>query len=823
MVHRVDGKVVKIEGDPRNPETYGHVCAKGNSGFFNRATPYRVTTPMKRTNPKKGLNEDPMWQPISWDEALDTIAKRLIDIHKKNPKLLDVRQFDLWSRGDILEPWVQAFGTEAKAFSAGFYCGNNVHNVHLATEGAHEANPDSKYSKYILLFGSQFGSIVNTEVMMAAHEISGKRPGGVKVVAIDPVGSYAAAKAEEWLPILPGTDAALALGFINLLLNEYKIYDAKFLKERTNAPYLIGKDELYVRDPKTNKPLVWDSVEGNAKTWDQPVGDYALEGTFTVNGQECQPAFQKLKDHVQRYTPEMVSQITTIEPDVIRRIAKEFGEAANIGATVNINGKELPLRPASISYYRGLSAHKHAMLSGLAVETLQVIIGGIDVPGGLVGTRLSPASATDDGLLTIFGKTTVLEGGHYYPMYPPRQVRRPDSVDLLELLPCAVYSRPFFVKSVLEPEAMKPGPLPEMTIQLRTNFVKTSVFDFEQFLIKGPFLVSISLELDETAQMSDMVLPDIHYLERLSLGSSDHKNEGSEPWSFHGQQPIVKAPISAPWGDYVNIGQIFIELARRCGFEGELNDAINRTWGLDEKHRLSRDRSYTIEEMIELRIKSKLGDEYNLEWFKKDGLVLREKPVEQMYRGAFPGPRVHIYFEFLKRAGKEVERVTKEMGIKWDVSDYQVLPDWKPCNAHSKRNEKFDLIMTNFKVPQQAFTFSASNSMLRKLARIRRADDIWMNTETASKKGLNDGDQVVIETLYGKTVPATVRVTELVHPEVIATVGDAGSFAEGRRRGVGVNFNALVSLAEDNVDYVTAAIDSHIPVSITKAPAEEAS
>ncbi|MCL5068007.1 MAG: molybdopterin-dependent oxidoreductase, partial [Thaumarchaeota archaeon] len=287
LVHRVNGSVVKIEGDPDNPKNYGRICAKGNSGFFYRLAPFRVTQPLRRTNPKKGLNEDPMWEPISWDEALNIITERIKVIRQKDPRLLYVTTFDMWSRGEIMEPWCMAYGTEAKPFSAGFYCGNNVHNIHLATEGSFEADPDAEYTKYLLLFGSQYGAVINQETMRAAAEIADKRPGGIKVVSIDPVGSYAAAKAEEWLPILPGTDAALALAFINLLVNEYRTYDAKYLKERTNAPYLIGPDEFYVKDPKTNKPLVWDSVEGKPKTWDQPVADYALEGTFTANGVEC--------------------------------------------------------------------------------------------------------------------------------------------------------------------------------------------------------------------------------------------------------------------------------------------------------------------------------------------------------------------------------------------------------------------------------------------------------------------------------------------------------------------------------------------------------
>jgi anaerobic selenocysteine-containing dehydrogenase len=689
-----------------------------------------------------------------------------------------------------------------------------VHNIQLATIGAFEGDPDEKYVKYLLLFGSQYGAVVNQDTMRSANEIAHKRPGGIKVVAIDPVGSYAAAKAEEWLPIRPGTDGALALAFINLMINEYNLYDEKFLKEKSNAPYLVGPDEFYVKD-QSGKPYVWDAVEGKAKTWDQPVKDYALTGTYTVNGVQCQPAFQKLKDHVKKYDPEKVADITTIPAETIRRIAKEFGEAACIGQTITINGKELPYRPASVAYYRGLSAHKHSMLSGLAVETLQVLIGGIEVPGGLLGVREAPVKASEEGLLTMV-PTKI--GGHYWAYYPPRKVVAPESIDLLELFPVAVYSRPFFIKAVLEPEKMKPPYIPEMIIQIRSNFAKTGLFDIQKFLENGPFMVSINQELDETADLSDIVLPDVHYLERLSVGIAEWKFAGSEPYFYYGQKPVVAPPFETPWGQMTNAGEIFLELAKRAGFLNEVYDAINRAWGIKDPYKLDTNGSYSFKQIVDRRIKSSLGEKYGLDWLMTDGLLIKEKPVEQMYRAGFPYPRVHIYFEFMKRTGQEVDRVTKQLGIKWQTDDYQVLPDWKPCNAHTKRNEKFDLILTNFKVPQQSFTFASTNPMLVKLAKIRRADDLLINTETAKRKGINDGDKVYVETIYGKKVLTTARVTELVHPEVAACTGDGGRFNRNRNKArAGINFNEMVSWDDDNLDYVTSAIDSHVPVAVYKA------
>ena len=101
----------------------------------------------------------------------------------------------------------------------------------------------------------------------------------MKHVVIDPWMGMAGEKADEWIPIRPGTDAALALAMINLLLNELGIYNPQALKHHTNAPYLIGPNGCYVRGGETGKPLVWDCLTRQAKAYDDSsIKEFALEG-----------------------------------------------------------------------------------------------------------------------------------------------------------------------------------------------------------------------------------------------------------------------------------------------------------------------------------------------------------------------------------------------------------------------------------------------------------------------------------------------------------------------------------------------------------------
>jgi len=173
---------------------------------------------------------------------------------------------------------------------------------------------------------------------------------------------FAGGKATEWMSIIPGTDGAVVLAMCNIVVNDMDKMDTVFLKAKTNPPYLIGPDGRYARDEETRRCLVWDVSEGRAVPHDDKdipnyeaarYIDYALEGGFQVNGIKCQPAFQRIKEHLKKYTPEMASQVSTVPAGTIHRIAKEFAQEAKIGSTVSIDGHEVPFRPVSAVLFRG--------------------------------------------------------------------------------------------------------------------------------------------------------------------------------------------------------------------------------------------------------------------------------------------------------------------------------------------------------------------------------------------------------------------------------------------------------------------------------------
>ncbi len=828
-----NGKITKIEGDPDNPRNHGHLCAKGLAGAITAYSPNRVTKPLIRTNPKKGLSEDPRWKEISWEEALDRISFKVKETKEKTERELGIKlsekpsttlpdthpwsqkiifaTFDYWSIHGIQLAWVKALDAYLCALSACYYCGNSVHPPSYLNTSTFEVMVDAEYSKYILLIGAQAGSIIHYDTMNVAKHIAENRPGKVKVVSIDPVAGYAASKAEEWVPIRPGTDAAFVLSLVNLLINDYRIFDAEFLKSKTNAPYLVDSSNgLYIRDQITGKPMIWDRSASGARPFDQvSPHDQSLEGTFNVNGVACKTAFQMIKEHVRAYSPEEASRITAIPPETIKRIARELGDAACIGKTIRIGGKDLPYRPVSIVWYRGLSAHRHSFLAGLACILLPTILGAIQVPGSIHGHPPAPETIDKDGMM-------VSVPPWLGEPYPPRTPTRPKRVDVFELFPSAIYSMQLIPAVLKHPEKFGIDPKefvwPEIMFIFRDNVVKNSVSPEEviEGFSKIPYIVDFSLDLDETANsLADIVLPELHHLEKLAEGLY-HRVE--EPGYWYGAKPVIRPPFEAPWNELVSNGQVFLEIAKRAGFDHEIFNVLNDVWSLKgTRFQLNPANDYTYEDLIDRRLKVWLGQDKGLNWLMSDegGLTTWEIKPEEKYPGAFRKGRIHVYFEFMLKAKKELDNLTKEIGLSWDTDDYQPIPDWKPCPSFKNKNEEFNLFLVNYKVPVLAHAVGRYNPLARKLVFARKhIESVLINPITAEKLGVRDGDQIEIETWKGRKRNGVVEISERIHPEVLGT--------SQHELVKGVDFNYLVTLDEDTLDFTSGAIDACLLVKIKK-------
>ncbi len=826
-VHRVNGVVVGIKGNPDSPMGKGKACAKAISGTMGLYNPNRLKTPLKRTNPEKGIGVDPKWEEISWEEALDTIAQKLKKLREEDPRKLVGLSFDTdYFRSRLPAIFGAAFGSPNlyNAGPASFFCGNGLHFASYLTHGSFHKEPDLHYCNYLILIGAQHGAMVGEDAVVVANSMADARARGMKVIVVDPICTPIAAKAEEWLPIRPGTDAAFALAIINVLLNDLGIYDAEFIKKQTNGAYLIGPDGHYLRDKATRKPLIWDAEEAKAKTYDDPgIKNLALEGKYKVNGTDGTPSFQLLKEHVKKYTCEEVAKITTIPAETMRRIAQEFGEAAQIGSKIVIEGKELPYRPVCIHPRKGASAHKHSALSCISIQLLNIIVGAIDVPGGSlnVSGTLLPSKFTrqswvpkedQDGMMV-----TAYPGSH---PYPAREVKRPENCTLFELFPMATYADPLMLINLMDPEKFQLPYEPEVLQHCRTNIVMCTVDPqvVAECLKKFSFQFSFAMEMNETVAFADIVLPDAHFLERLDpviAFTVISGPLGPGGWCFQVRQPVVEPPPNVrPWIE------VLFELADRVGYLRDVYHGLNVIHKMKEPYKFDLDKKYSWPEVVDMLCKSWYGPEHDLAWFKEHSFISWPKKVEEVYPTPFGKARIPIYLEHFLQAGQDVKRVTEEMGLtEWDVSDYQALLDWKPCPAYEQKDQDYDLYVANYKLPFHFFTVTPDNIWLDELTGYHPyAYYILINSQTAQKKGIKDRDVVRLQTQMGNQVEGVVKVTECVHPEVVGLAGTFGHLAKGipitKRKGV--HFNSLIPLSLENTDMVSTSVDCCVKVKVSK-------
>jgi len=819
-VHRVNGKVVEVAGDPKADNSKGYICAKGLSRVLDLHHPARVLKPRKRTNPEKGIGVDPKWVEISWEEAMEAIVERLKKIRQEDPRKLIISHFDI-SGYKISAAFALAFGTGNFHWNRADYCGSASHPAWLITNGSLNSEIDFENCNYVVLWGTQLGHVVNTIPLVSGPALAKARREGRKLVVVDPFCSHAAAKADEWLPIRPGTDGALALAMLHVMVSELGIYDAWFIKHQTNGPYLVKPDQHYMRDDQTGKPLVQDLSDGRLKPYDdESLKDPAIEGEFAVKGERCKPSFQVLKDHLGRVNVEEMATTCTIPLERIRKITKEFCEAAQIGSTIEIEGHTLPLRPAGIDYKRGVAAHKGGLNSCFAVHLLNLLVGAVDVPGGQRGVNpVGPYWSADtgpDGLLTPSDIIT-----KYNKPYPGRQAKIPTTLDLQELFPAALFTRGLYPMGIENPKKYGIPYEPEMMIHGRSNLMMNS-HDPEAMahtLRKIKFQVSICMFIDETCEFADIILPDAHDFERWDMfpGNDPYAFIAPGPgnWYWLMRQPVVDPPEAAkPWN------QIYMEIADRIGILEDIYQLGNGMWVLNDQNKLEKGKKYSIRDIAERQAKTIVGPEFNWKRLEESScMVSRKKTVEEAFPRVFFKNRVPIYLEYLLKHKEDVKAVTDKLGLDWDFTPYSPVPVWIPCAAHQDDRE-YDLLATNCKLPTHQFSVTCENLWIDEIATANPYSyNIMIHTSVAQKKGLFTGDIVTVESKHGKYT-GRLRVTELVHPECVNVCGTFGHWAQGMpiARGKGVMHNRLLpSPSLERIDTLSGQIDQCVRVKITKA------
>jgi molybdopterin-containing oxidoreductase family molybdopterin binding subunit len=829
LVNVRDGKVVNVIGNPDSPKNRGRMCAKGKSGIMNHYNPNRVMRPLKRTNPEKGVGVDPKWQEISWEEAIETISRKMRKIQEEDPRKLYVQT---WGGNQEFSTWLgflrPAFGTPYIQTGVSPTCGKTVHSIQFITAGGFHQEPDFTYCNYLIDCGTQMGIATREGFNHQVPDCAKARERGMKLVVVDPVGNNAAAKADEWLPIRPGTDAAFGLGMLNVLLNEARIFDAEFLKHYTNAGYLVGPGGKFVRDPATKKPLLYDQSDGKVKTYDNPtLADPALEGEFEVEGKQAKPAFELLKARAAEYPAERVEEITSIPAKTIRRIAREFGEAAQIGATFKIDGVEVPYRPVCLDWDRGPQGHKHAWHHTWALSLVNLVLGALNVVGSLhsvhTGSYASEKiwpEAGQDGMLVNVG--SISRGGGHFAAFPGRAPTRPERWDLFELFPVAAHTRTLVPEVNKDPKRWGMDHKIELLIHSQGNQIMGGWGDLQavvDWYKSIDLVVGFAVEINETHELDDIVLPMCTYLEQGGFDDASVYPMPEIAGESAGFCQIQQRAVQPPEG-IRSVAEVLMEIYHRVGILDKVYHVFNQVKELKPPYLLQPGNRYTLEEISDREAKSTFGAEYGWDWLKEHGVLVWHRDVMERYPGRCVKARIPVYLEHFIERGEEVAKVLGEMGLEWDLSDYQPIPEWKPCEPFEQiQRGEIDAIAVNYKLP---FTYGSqgnANPWINELCeRLPHAYGVLINTRLAQQKGIQNGDVIWLESPVRK-VKAVARVTGCVHPEVIGIAGNAGHWSEGKRlsKGKGVNFNSLLPYGADRMDVISTALDQCAPLKVYKA------
>ena len=829
LAHRVDGVVVKIEGNPESVVGKGKLCGKGVSGIMTHYDPNRLTKPLRRTNPKKGLGEDPGWKEISWDEALSELAEVLKKVRQDDPRKLVVQRTTTVTAGRTpFQTFAAAFGTPNFSVSGGGqHCGNGAHLISGIMHASWSVVPDFAYCNYAMYFGASKGHAAGHASCSNMGLAADARARGMKMVVVDPMANFAGAKATEWVPLRVGTDAALAMSMANVMVNELGMVDRPYLQARTNSPYLIGPDKRYVRDPESKKPLVWDTAANAARPFSEvAAADMALEGEFFANGVKCQPAFMKLKEHLLKFTPEWGESVSTVPAKNIRRLACEFATEARIGSTIMVDGVTLPYRPVAAVAFRGNQGHMNSTYNFFAVDLLNQLVGAADVVGSCLG--FNPASkgfpetgrpryvptADEDGLMV-----TGMWMGYHYP-YPAAEPRMPKNLGLQDLFVMGMTSP--FLNSIDQEELWQKFEVPyrpEVLINFGANLMM-SIGTSEvvaKSLERYKFIASFDLFLTETSQFADIVLPDASYLQ-----STDSRSNfpfifslpgGMGEWCWPIRQEVV--PLD---GEQRRFSEVLLDLADRVGMRADLNAAYNASMNLQTPYRLEGDNAYTFPEICDLELKNNFGPERGLEWFKEHGLIKWKKQPEEVYWRPFVDVRVPVYWEFMVSMWEKINAICEPRGVKIPQEYYDPLPDFLPCRSHLCQKSGFDFYAFYYRDTIHTNSFTMENPWLDEAAELDPFSYyVAIHAEVGKKKGLHDGQLVWVESEAGRKVKGRIRLTQAVHPEGLGIAACAGHWGKGMpvARGKGVFFNELLELDVDHVSPNNLNLDLCVKVRVT--------
>ena len=228
LVYVKDGKVAKITGDPDCPINHGTLCSKGIASHQLAYHPDRLTYPVRRIGPKASGK----WERISWDEALDNIAERILHYKDEFGAESIVPGYGTGRENEaVIYRFANLLGTP-NVLTAGHFCYGPRIATSILTCGTNPIVDYENHPKCIMVWGNNL--VISNPDCYKGEPFSVSLGKGARLIAVDPRLTRIAARADIWLQLRPGTDTALALGILNVIVNE-ELYDKEFVENHVHG------------------------------------------------------------------------------------------------------------------------------------------------------------------------------------------------------------------------------------------------------------------------------------------------------------------------------------------------------------------------------------------------------------------------------------------------------------------------------------------------------------------------------------------------------------------------------------------------------------
>ncbi|HLA28216.1 MAG TPA: molybdopterin-dependent oxidoreductase [Syntrophales bacterium] len=748
LAHVKDGRVVKVEPNPEDKLTLGTMCATGQSATQILYHPERLKYPMKRV----GARGEGKWQRISWDEAYATIAAKLNEIKDKyGPEyVVSGRGTGRGEECGYSFRIFDEFGSPNRT-SPGLVC-FIITQAQMQTRGVsplfQNIGPMAyRDSKLIIYRGSNRMHYAKAGIWDAIVT------NNQKMVTIDPsFDNPYSAKADIWLPVRPGSDCALWLAFLKVLIDE-KLFDHSFVEQWTNAPFLVLDDPQKTQrgggtDPgallteahvakggKAARYMVWDKRSNGLKYWDATKGvlewetpnlepDLTDSHTVTLaDGRKvnARPVWQLLLDQLQEWTPEKASEVTWVPADKIREVARLMGTIKPWRLVFS------PLEDMHVTQNQTRSLQMFAL-----AFTGQLSFDRADMaPEGLQGGWWKGGRSLPPPIVLPAAAHKKRIGADKYPILA-------EPTMMYEYIPWDSFLNAMETGKPYRPKAY----IPWLTTGMWAPNQERSWKAFKQF----EFIVCPDVFMTPMAAIADIVLPASMWLEDNHVAEALYSNRATVKQNVAGQlyeikddldiaielSKAMKLPNSYPWGNNA------IEVA-----EWQLK-GTGKTWeefkqvGILEGPSLY---PVALHEMGLLRTRP---------WYA-DALPPDEVFDDQKPGFATPTGKLEIYSVMLKKWGYD------------PINIYYEEPPESPYRTPDLY-QKYPLVLTTGR--RMPVYFHSEHRMVPWLRELFPAPLLDINPDTAAKLGIADGDWVWIETPRGR-MRHVAHLTNGIDPRVV--------------------------------------------------------